>query len=164
MDRTAAACVRVRGHTKWAEEGESSTKYFFRQENKRGSAQWCSALRKEDGTISSSISDICAAWSFILHCIFQHLESTLPDEASMSCDGPLTEDELLAAVRGMARNKAPGLDGLPLEFYISFWSLLAPDLLSVLNLSSKDGHFPISLRSGVITLLFNKGDRLKPAN
>ena len=64
----------------------------------------------------------------------------------------------------MARGKAPGLDGLPLEFYLSFWHLLAPDLLTVLNFSFRDGHFPISLRSGVITLLFKKGDRLNPAN
>ena len=178
MDRTAAAGARVRARVKWAEEGESSSKYFFRQEKKRRAAQWCSALRKEDGTIASSISDICVAWSSFYSSLFsaepvdpgrqdhlfQHLESTLPDEASMSCDGPLTEDELLAAVRGMARNKAPGLDGLPLEFYLSFWSLLALDLLSVLNCSFRDGHFPISLRSGVITLLFKKGDRLNPAN
>ena len=69
----------------------------------------------------------------------------------MSCDGPLTEDELLAAVGCMAKNKAPGLDGLPLEFYRLFWSLLAPDLLSVLNFAFREGHFSISLRSGVIT-------------
>ena len=41
---------------------------------------------------------------------------------------------------------------------------MAPDLLSVLNFSFRDGHFPISLWSGVITLLFKKGDRLNPAN
>ena len=89
---------------------------------------------------------------------------TLPAVASSSCDGPLTEAEVLAAVRSMARGKAPGLDGLPLEFYLSFWHLLAPDLLSVLNFSFLDGHFPISSRSGVITLLFKKADRLNPAN
>ena len=61
--------------------------------------------------------------------LFQQLESTLPDEASSSCDGPLSEDELLAAVPGMARGKATWLDGL------SFWHLLAPDLLTVLNFS-----------------------------
>ena len=120
MDRTAAAGARVRARVKWAEEGELSSKYFFSQETKRGAAQWCSALRKEDGTIASSISNICAAWScsslFSAEPVdpgeqdhlFQHLESTLADEAYMSCDGPLTEDELLAAVHGMARNKAPG--------------------------------------------------------
>ena len=178
MDRTTAAGARVRVRVKLAEEGESSSKYFFRQEKKRGAAQWCSTLRKEDGTIASNISDICAAWSSFYSSLFsaepvepgeqdhlfQHLESTLPDEASMPCDGPPTEDELLAVVRVLAINKVAGLDGLPLEFYLSFWSLLAPNLLSVLNFSFRDGHFPISLRSGVITLLFKKGDRLNPAN
>ena len=114
----------------------------------------------EDDTIVSSISDICAAWSAFYSSLFsaeltdpgdqnfllQHLESTLPDEASSSCDGFLSEDELLAAVHGMARGKAPGLDGLPLEFYLSFWHLLAPDLLTVSNFSFREGHFPISLR------------------
>ena len=132
----------------------------------------------QDGTIVSSINDICAAWSSFYSSLFsaeptdpgeqnlllQHLESVLPAEASSSCDGPLTEDELRASFRGMARGKAPGLDGLPLEFYLSFWHLLAPDLLTVLNFSFRDGHFPISLRSGVISLLFKKGDRLNPAN
>ena len=91
-------------------------------------------------------------------------ESTLPAVASSSCCIMLilllTKDELLAAVRGMGRGKAPRLDDLPLEFYLSFWHLLALDLLSALNVSFRDGHFPISLRSGVI--MFKKG--LNPAN
>ena len=113
--------------------------------------------------------DICAMWSAFYSSLFseeptdpgdhnfllQHLESTLPDEASLSCDGLLSEDELL--IHGMARGKAPGLDGLPLEFYLSFWHLLAPDVLTVLNFSFREGHFPISLRSGIITLLFKRG-------
>ena len=178
MNKTAAEGARVRARAKWAEERESSSKYFFCLEKKRGADQWCSALGMEDGTIVSSIDDICAAWSSFYPSLFseeptdpgeqnlllQHLESALPAEASSSCDGPLREDELRASVRGMARGKAPGLDGLPLEFYLSFWHLLAPDLLTVLNFSFRDGHFPISLRSGVITLLFKKGDRLNPAN
>jgi len=33
----------------------------------------------------------------------------------------------------MARRKAPGLDGLPMEFYLKFWNVLSNDLVSVLN-------------------------------
>ena len=178
MNRTATVGARVRARAKWAEEGESSSRYFFRLEKKRGAGQWCSALRMEDGTIVSGISDICAAWSSLYlslfysepndlgdqNFLFQHLESTLTNEATSSCDGPLSEDELLAAVHGMARGKAPALDGLSLKFYLFFWHLLAPDLLAVLNFSFREGHFPMSLRSGIITLLFKKGDRLNPAN
>ena len=70
MDRTSAAGARLRARVKWAEEGESSSKYFFGQEKKRGAAQLCSALPMEDGTIASSISDICAAWSSFYSSLF----------------------------------------------------------------------------------------------
>ena len=59
MNRIAAVGSRVRARAKWAEEGESSSRYFFRLEKKRGADQWCSTLRIEDGTIVSGISDIC---------------------------------------------------------------------------------------------------------
>ena len=113
---------------------------------------------------SASAFEMCyppvAADSGEQNLLLQHLESFLPGEASLSCDRPLTEDELLAAVRGMARSKAsPGLDGVPLEFYFAFWYLLAPDLLTF-----RDWLFPISLGSAIITLLFKKGDRLNPRN
>ena len=145
--------------------GKPLPRYFFRLEKKRGADQWCSALRMEDGTIVSSISEICATCFLFIIINFRAHRSRRPefslpaprvhppDEASSSCDGLLSEDELLAAVHGMARGKAPGIDGLPLEFYLSFWHLLAPDLLTVLNFSFREGHFPISLRSGIITLL-----------
>ena len=42
MNRTAAVGARVRARAKWAEEGETSSRYFFRLEKKRGADQWCS--------------------------------------------------------------------------------------------------------------------------
>ena len=98
MNRTATVCARVRARAKWAEEGESSSRYYFRFEKKREADQWCCAFRMEDGTIVSGISDFCAAWPFFYSLLFsaeptdpvdqnfllQHLESTPPDEASSS--------------------------------------------------------------------------------
>ena len=37
----------------------------------------------------------------------------LTQDRMAACDEPLTEAELLSALRGTARNKAPGCDGLP---------------------------------------------------
>ena len=54
---------RVRARVKLAEEGEASTKYFFRLEKKRGADQWCSTLSKENGSTASSINGIHAVWS-----------------------------------------------------------------------------------------------------
>ena len=64
----------------------------------------------------------------------------------------------------MARRKAPGLDSLPSEFYIHFWDVLGVDLVEVFNFCFSTGFSTKSQRRGVISLTFNKGDRLDPGN
>ena len=64
----------------------------------------------------------------------------------------------------MAKRKAPGSDGLPMEFYVKFWHVLGEDLVCVLNSCFNDGCLALSQRSGVISLSFKKGDRLDIRN
>ena len=64
----------------------------------------------------------------------------------------------------MARGKSPGSDGLPAEFYLSFWGILGRDLVDVFNESFSKGMLPSSLRKGLISLSFKKGDRLDRKN
>lgn len=64
----------------------------------------------------------------------------------------------------MARKKAPGLDGFPVEFYLKYWDVLSADLVSVLNSCFLSGSLALSQRRGTITLSFKKGDRLDPRN
>ena len=73
-------------------------------------------------------------------------------------------DECLAALQGMARSKAPGSDGLPMEFYLKFWNVLGSDLVMVLNSCFDSGSLSLSQHRGVISLTFKKGDRLDPRN
>ena len=72
--------------------------------------------------------------------------------------------EVSSALLGMARCKAPGLDGLLVEFYVKFWDVLGPDLVSVLNSCLDSGSLALSQRRGIISLSFKKGDRLDPGN
>lgn len=64
----------------------------------------------------------------------------------------------------MARNKAPGSDGLPMEFYLKFWDTIGPDLVSVLNSCYLSSSLSLSQRRGIIFLSFKKGDHLDPRN
>ena len=34
---------------------------------------------------------------------------------------PITQEEIIQALRGMQNDKSPGLDGFPAEFYKFFW-------------------------------------------
>ena len=82
----------------------------------------------------------------------------VPEETNSWLERPLSASELHVALRSMDCGKAPGIDGLPIEFYKTFWSVLGGDLLSVLNDSLAGGLLPLSCRRAVITLLPKKGD------
>ena len=64
----------------------------------------------------------------------------------------------------MPSAKSPGVDGLPAEFYRWFWTLLGPDLVEVYNFCYRHSRLCKSQRQGAITLLYEKGDCLDPAN
>ncbi|KAK3508126.1 hypothetical protein QTP70_015056 [Hemibagrus guttatus] len=58
----------------------------------------------------------------------------------------------------MENGRAPGIDGLPAEFYKAFWAVIGQDVLNVLRDSIRRGELPLSCRRAVLTLLPKKGD------
>ena len=178
LDLKEAQGTQVRSRVKWVEEGETSSAFFCRLEKKRSNERWFSAIRKEDGTYASSLPEIMTSWKTFYENLFSStytdpnvrlnmlscLESSLTAEDSDLCDGPITVDEALTAVKGMAHNKTPGLDGLPMEFYLTFWSSLGPDLVETFNFAFLTGHLSVTQRRGLISLLFKKGDRFDMKN
>lgn len=82
----------------------------------------------------------------------------MSEEANAEISGALSMGELYKALQGMESGKAPGVDGLPVDFYKSFWSEMRDDLLEVLNKSLDKGQLPLSCHRAVLTLLPKKGD------
>ncbi|KAJ3615107.1 hypothetical protein NHX12_018675 [Muraenolepis orangiensis] len=80
------------------------------------------------------------------------------EEANSQLEGPLTIQELQTALQGMQGRRAPGIDGLSVEFYKAYWDVLSNDLLDVFNESLASGSMPVSCRRAVITLLPKKGN------
>ena len=178
LDSEVAKGAQVRSRIRWVEEGETSSAYFFRLEKKRSADRWISALKESDGSIVSSSTDLCRTLSSFYSDLFTasvtdplsqtallgNITSSLPSDQAALCEGHLTLEECSVALQGMARRKAPGLDGLPMEFYVKFWHILGSDLVSVLNSGLDLGSLALSQRRGVISLSFKKGDRLDPRN
>ena len=69
------------------------------------------------------------------------------------CEGHLTLEECSVALHGMARRKAPGLDGVPTEFYMKFWHILGSDLVSVLNSCLDSGSLALSVSGCHLSVL-----------
>ena len=178
IDLAAAKGAQVRSRVRWAEECETSSRYFFRLEKKNGSENWISAMKNPDGSFASSIVDICDSWVVFYSKLFTACDTDLPiqdellgklpsslshDQAS-TCDGHITVGEAFSALSGMAKSKSPGSDGLTAEFYLAFWDVLGSDLVEVFNASLDSGLLPLSQREALITLIFKKGDRLEHKN
>ena len=168
LDQLAARGAQVRSRVRWVEEGKVSSAYFFRLEKKRSADRWVSALRKDDGSIVASPDDLCRSFSSFYIDLFTaantdpsaqakmlgNLSSVLPPAEASVCDGHLSVEECFAALQGMASRKAPGLDGLPMEFYVKFWGVLGKDLVAVLDSCFDAGCLSLSQRRGVISLSF----------
>lgn len=68
-------------------------------------------------------------------------------------------DEITRAMISMQDNTTPGLDGLPKEYYQVFWEQLSPSLSSVSKEVWDKGIWPVSMNTGVISLLWKKGSK-----
>ena len=75
------------------------------------------------------------------------------------CEGPITIDEATKALKDMKINKAPGLDGLSVEFYREFWPEIQDIVIRSFNDAFSEGHLSYLQRKGVISLLFKGGDK-----
>ena len=178
LDLEAARGAQVQSRVKWTEEGESSSSYFFRLEKKRSVDRHIAALRTADGSLVSSSEDLCRVFSSFYRdlftsepCdpaaqseLFSHISSCLSNDDNQCCEGLLSPGECLTALKGMAHEKAPGCDGLPMEFYVKFWPVLGVDLVRDFNSSYSSGLLSCSQRRGVSSLSYKKGDRLDPRN
>ena len=80
------------------------------------------------------------------------------------CEGAITKAELETAVKALNTDKSPGTDGLPAEFYRSFWGVLGGDLTDVFNDSYQNKLLPYSQREAVLKYLPKKGDLTKITN
>lgn len=101
----------------------------------------------------------CVAEPGIENVFFGNL-TQVSDEANEKLSKALSLDELYKALQDMEAGKAPGIDGLPVDFYKSFWTVLGEDLLMVLSESLAEGRLPLSCRRAVLTLLPKKSIRV----
>lgn len=56
----------------------------------------------------------------------------------------------------MCSGKSPGLDGIPPEFYTTFWDSLGPLLFDMIQAAVKRGSFSRDMNIAVISLLIKK--------
>ena len=81
-----------------------------------------------------------------------------PDQ-QQELNAPITLNEIKIAIHQLPKNKSPGFDGIPIEFYQEFWTLLQHDIFLYLQECQEIG-FTDKRNTGYIKLLYKgKGDK-----
>lgn len=73
-------------------------------------------------------------------------------------EAQLSIPELHADALDLAKDKVSGPDGIPLEFFLQNWDILADTLLKAINEGIADGKLHKRFTEGLIILLAKKGD------
>ena len=179
IDVQEAEGAKIRSKAQCREEGETSSRYFYSLEKKRGADKSIrSVQRLKDGPIVTGTGDMLketrqfyvdlyteeeieeSAQDMMLNKI----KTKLTDEQAQFCEGEVSCDEITQAVSQTQNDRSPGTDGLTYEFYKSFWHLFGKDLVKVFNHSFENKELPESQKYGLLTLLFKKGERALLSN
>ncbi|KAK3526115.1 hypothetical protein QTP70_016001 [Hemibagrus guttatus] len=153
-------------------EMDVPSKFFFSLEQKNGQKRFIHAVRTESGDLLSEPTEIRKQTVRFYSKLYSSERSgaqiveesflkdlpKLSEQAARERDRELTLAELHKALQGMENGRAPGIDGLPVEFYKAFWAVIGQDVLEVLKDSMNVGQLPLSCRRAVLTLLPKKGD------
>ena len=81
----------------------------------------------------------------------------LTDEQMFLCEERITTKECTSVLKSFQCNKAPGNDGIPIEFYIKFWPIIRKSFLNCANKCFIKDETSCSQKQTVITLIERKG-------
>ena len=90
------------------------------------------------------------------HSFGQPCIPKLPEEERLSCEGRVTIEECVKALNTFENGKTPGNDGIPIEFYKTFWSCVGELMIDVFNYSFDSGEMSNSQKQAIITLIDKK--------
>ena len=166
---------QIRSRAKWIEDGEQSTSYFLRLEKKHQLFNQIDALKSENGDIVKTSDQILSVASGFYQKLYATTHPTdesilayfnetvfptiLTEDEKYLCEGGITAEECLYAIKNLKDNKSPGLDGIPGEFYKVLWPEICDLVIDSFNESFQNGELGESQKTSVLSLMFKKSDR-----
>ena len=158
--------ARVRARARLLDTEEKPTRFFFRTEAKHARSRYIDSLYNSAGVLvrgADQVVDTCVSFYTELLSAQPTVGEAAADllgglpqvdsDFGEMCASPLTYEECLTAVKGMAGDRSPGSDGLPKEFYAAFFPVFGRAFVAMINRCYRRGVLPESLRGGLLTLL-----------
>jgi hypothetical protein len=160
---------------KWKHKGDWGTKEFFKWTREKPKPSAITILRNSHGDIISdqhNLEQICYKYYKNLYSdlgqtpqpdlandILNLLQPNLTPTMNATLGRRLITQELDQAARSMASEKTPGVDGISVEFYTHFWTLIGDEFTKMVNIAITRGTLVPGMTQGLITLIPKTGNR-----
>ena len=165
--------ARIRSRLKWWEEGERSSKYFHSLEKRNGKEKAWDKILDENKKMIYGTKAIQARQVRFYKDLFttqnlsaeeknfflSHPTKQLTEEQKIDLEKEITLEDIGSAMKLMKNNKSPGEDGITIEFYKTYFSIIGEDMLEVFQCGLNNRELAYSQYLAVISLLYKKGQR-----
>ena len=88
----------------------------------------------------------------------------MSDQQNSDLQLDLSEREIETAISQMAKGKAPGPDGLSIEFYTHYWPIVKDEVVSLLREMFSTQTIHPQIKTGYLTLIHKKGQKTEISN
>ena len=157
----------VRSRYKWYTEGETGSAYFMNLEKVKYSNKTIKKLITNDGQILRDHKKILQAQIEFyrklytsnkdVYFLYTNESATkLTDEDKRDLDLPIVQEEVSNAIYNMPNNKAPGIDGIPIEMYKVFYGRIKEILYNAIRYAVQNEKMHTSARLGILSLIPKK--------
>ena len=166
--------IIIRARARWHEHGEKSRKYFLNLEKRNHIKKHIRKLHisgviktdpfcilKEQERFYKNLYKSSTTDPHIAIKISSFLNDlnipALSEDQKKFCEGKISAEECFRLLDSFDNNKIPGNDGIPIEFYKTFWSLISDSFMKCVNECFEKGEMSSSQKQAIITLIEKKG-------
>ena len=137
----------IRSRTRQIENEEKPSKFFYAAEKQNQNKKNITKLKNKNGEIKTEDKEILKIAKEFYSDLYKKAQTNEQEQEiflnkynkKISNDWhpnlikPFEENELFQALKSMEENKSPGKDGIPMEFYLNFWSIIKKDFKELIN-------------------------------
>jgi hypothetical protein len=148
-------------------------KHFYALEKKNSVDKMWTAIKDKDGKLATGIDAILARQVEYYETLYtaegmdvnsanvllNNIEPSLSVIDMELCESEISFEECEKAVRQCKTGKSPGIDGITNDFYKMYWDVIGKDFVELINYMWGKQELCSSQYSGLIRLLYKKGNR-----